>query len=92
MKNILNTLVLAAAMGLGSVATADVDSDVEFLDEARQQNTYGFWECRAQAPRLIRVFKAKGQGYRDDIQDEALKACNAAAVFQCWPLGCAEVR
>lgn len=87
----LKRLVLACAIGLGSLAIAG-DNDVEFLDEARQPNTYGFWECRAQAPRLIRVFKAKGEGYRDDIQDQALDACNAVAVFQCWPLGCAEVR
>ncbi len=98
MKNTFKTLALVLTVGFAPLAGANTEgifSDELMEDEAieaRQPNTFGFWECRAQAPRLIRVFKAKGQGFRDDIQDQALDACNAVAVFQCWPLGCTETR
>ena len=81
--------VLALCLALSVPAFAQNEASTESVDTV--PTAWGFWQCSAQAPRLVRVFTAKGEGYSDDIQDAALEECNENAVFQCWPLGCKEV-
>ena len=98
MKKFLSLLALAFVLtGVSPVLAAEEDGltlDESAVTEegAAWADDFAWWQCSAQAPRLIRVFTVRAEGYKSDVQAQALKECNDKAVLQCWPLGCHKLR
>lgn len=88
--------VALAAFAVPSFASVSAQTedevDIESLLEDSRADEFAFWKCSAQAPRLVRVFTVRKEGYESDVQAEALDQCNSVAVLQCWPLGCTKLR
>lgn len=99
MKKLMSLITLGFVLSLGATAHATEQEELMFDEEATissetslRRDEYAHWKCSAQAPRLIRVFTVRREGYRSDVQQEALDECNDVAVLQCWPLGCSKLR